>query len=194
MKQKIIFTLCTSLAFSMALVNNAEAIKLKDVLNAVSNNPHGQANIAGQALQQDPQAVNAAQAVQPGSLVELLMQRTGVNQAQAQGGAGALFQIAKNNMQADTFTQLEQSVPGLQGLLGAASPQPQSGGMAERMSSLAGSSGGTAGNLISVISAFQQQGMSPALIQQFIPVVIDYVKAHGNEALVNSLNAALIGH
>ncbi|MDP3521180.1 MAG: DUF2780 domain-containing protein [Hydrogenophaga sp.] len=194
MPQKSFLTLCASLAFSMALANNAEAANWKDVLNAVNSNVNGQTNNAGQALQQGQQAVNAAQAVQPGSLSELLMQRTGATAAQAQGGAGALFQIAKTKMSADSFTQLEQSVPGIQGMLGAAAPaQSQQGGLAGQLSSIAGASGGTAGTLISAASAFQQQGMSPAMVQQFIPVVIDYVKAHGNEALVNTLSAAFIG-
>ncbi|WP_036244229.1 DUF2780 domain-containing protein [Methylobacter tundripaludum] len=195
MQQKTILTLCASLAISVALVNNADAANWKDVLNAVNSNVNGQANNTGQALQQGQQAVNnAAQSVQPGSLAELLMQRTGVTGAQAQGGAGALFQIAKTKMSTDSFTQLEQSVPGMQGMLGAAAPAlSQQGGLAGQLSSIAGASGGTAGNLISVVSAFQQQGMSPAMVQQFIPVVIDYVKARGNDALVNTLSTALIG-
>ncbi len=193
MQQKTILTLCASLAISVALVNNADAANWKDVLNAVNSNVNGQANNTGPALQQGQQAVNAAQAVQPGSLAELLMQRTGATEAQAQGGAGALFQIAKTKMSADSFTQLEQSVPGMQGMLGAAPALSQPGGLAGQLSSIAGASGGTAGNLISVVSAFQQQGMSPTMVQQFIPVVIDYVKAHGNEALVNTLSAAFIG-
>ena len=194
MQQKIILSLSASLAFSMALVNDAGAAGWKDVLNAVNNDINGHANNTGQALQQSQQVVNAAQAVQAGRLTELLMQRTGVTAAQAQGGAGALFQIAKSKMQADSFAQLEQSVPGMQGMLGAAVPAlTQQGGLAGRLSSLAGASGGTAGSLISVVSAFQQQGMSPAMVQQFIPVVIEYVKARGNGALVDALNAALIG-
>jgi hypothetical protein len=195
MQQKTILTLCASLALSMALVNNANAVKLKDVLNAVNSNANGQADNAGKTPQQGQQPVNASQAIQSGSLTELLMQRTGVTQAQAQGGAGALFQIAKNKMKPDAFTQLEQAVPGMQGMLGAvpALSQP-SGGLAGRLSSIAGASGGTAGNLIAAVSAFQQQGMSPAMVQQFIPVVIDYIKTHGNDALVNTLSAALIGH
>lgn len=194
MQQKTILTFCASLAFSMASVSNVDAANWKDVLNAVNSNVNGQVNNTSQVLQQGQQAVNAAQAVQSGSLAELLIQRTGVTGAQAQGGAGALFQIAKRKMQADAFAQLEQSVPGMQGMLGAVPVLSRTGGLAGRLSSIAGTSGGTAGDLISVVSAFQQQGMSPAMVQQFIPVVIDYVKARGNEALVNSLSAALIGH
>jgi hypothetical protein len=190
MQQKIILTLCVSMAISMMLINTAEAIKLKDLLNEANNRVNGQTN----ALPQGQQAVSNDQALQSGSLTELLMQRTGVTQAQAQGGAGALFQVAKNKMQSDSFAQLEQSVPGMQGMLGAAPSLSQPSGIAGRLSSLTGASGGTAGSLISVVSAFQQQGMSPAMVQQFIPVVVDYVKAHGNSALVDTLSTALTGH
>ncbi len=116
-----------------------------------------------------------------------------MTQAQAQGGAGALFQIAKSKMHAGSFSQLEQSVPDMHGMLGTVPALSQQSGLAGQLSSLAGASGGTAGSLIAAASAFQQQGMSPAMIQKFIPVLVDYVKAHGNDALVNTLSAALIG-
>lgn len=193
MQAKTLLTLCASLAFSIASSGNAVAEDWKSLLNAVNSGVNAQPH-TNQVLQQGRQALDTAQTLQQaGNLTELLMQRTGVTQAQAAGGAGALFQIAKNKMQADAFAQLEQSVPGLQGMLGAVPALTQSGGLAGRLSALAGKPGGTAGDLISVVSAFQQQGMSPAMVQQFIPVVIEYVKAQGNEALVNSLSAALIG-
>lgn len=196
MQPKTILTLCASLAFSVTLTNTAAAANWKDVLNAVNNNVNGQANNAGQALQQGQQTINnTAQAVQANGLAELLMQRTGVTGAQALGGAGALFQVAKNKMQPDAFSQLEQSVPGMREMLGAAPVLSKPTGLAGRLSSIAEASGagGTAGNLISVVSAFQQQGMSPVMVQQFVPVVIEYVRANGNDALVNTLSAALIG-
>ncbi len=193
MQAKTLLTLCASLAFSMASSGNAVAEDWKSLLNAVNSGVNAQPH-TNQVLQQGRQALDTAQTLQQaGNLTELLMQRTGVTQAQAAGGAGALFQIAKNKMQADAFAQLEQSVPGLQGMLGAVPALTQSGGLAGRLSALAGKSGGTAGDLISVVSSFQQQGMSPAMVQQFIPVLIEYVKAQGNEALVNSLSAAFIG-
>ncbi|MCX7102624.1 MAG: DUF2780 domain-containing protein [Methylobacter sp.] len=184
-----IITFCMSMTVSLVSINNADAAGWQDLLNAVGNKTNSQANNPAPLTPPVQQLV-------AGSLPELLMQKTGVSGAQAQSGAGALFQIAKNKMSADSFTQLEQSVPGMQGMLGAATPAlAQPSGLAGTLSSLAGgASGGTAGSLLSVASAFQQQGMSPTMIQQFIPVVIDYVKAHGNDALVNSLSSALIGH
>jgi len=193
MQPKMFVTFCTSLAISMTLANSADAANWKDVLGAVNSSVNGPANHANQTLP-GQQAVNPTKAVQPGSLAELLMQRTGVTADQAQGGAGALFQVAKSKMQPDAFAQLEQAVPGMNEMLGAVPTQTQpSGGLAGRLSSIAGASGGTAGNLVAVVSAFQQQGMSPAMVQQFVPVVIDYVRAHGNEALLNTLSTTLIG-
>jgi len=193
MQPKMFVTFCTSLAISMTLANSADAANWKDVLGAVNSSVNGPANHANQTLP-GQQAVNPTKAVQPGSLAELLMQRTGVTADQAQGGAGALFQVAKSKMQPDAFAQLEQAVPGMNEMLGAVPTQTQpSGGLAGRLSSIAGASGGTAGNLVAVVSAFQQQGMSPAMVQQFVPVVIDYVRTHGNEALLNTLSTALIG-
>ncbi len=182
MYTKSILTLCATLAISATLINNADAANWKDMLNNVNGKPASQ------------QVASVAQPVQAGSLTELLMQRTGVNGAQAQGGAGALFQVAKHKMSAESFTQLEKSVPGIQSMLAAAPALSQQSGLAGRLSSIAGASGAKAGDILAVASAFQQQGMSPAMIQQFIPVVIDYIKTHGNDALVNSLSSALPGH
>lgn len=185
MRKKSMLTL---MAISLAAAGNAQAKNWKEVLNEVNNSVNGPANAA---LQQAP---TSGQPLQANSLTELLMQRTGVTQAQAQSGAGAFFQLAKNHMQASEFSQLEQAVPGMQGLLSAVPPltQPQ-GGLAGRLSSLAGDAGGTAGNLVALASAFKQQGMSPVMVQQFIPVVVEYVKTRGNDDLVDTLNAALIG-
>ena len=143
---------------------------------------------AGQILQQGSQIVGAAQAMQSVSLTDLLMQRVGVTQAQAQGGAGALFQVAKSQMQASAFSQLSQAVPGMNALLGAA--PALGGGMGSGLSSMMGGSGGS---MLGLASAFQQQGMSPSMIQQFIPVVLEYVKGTGGNGLASTLGSALIG-
>lgn len=141
-----------------------------------------------QILQQGSQIAGAAQAMQSVSLTDLLMQRVGVTQAQAQGGAGALFQVAKSQMQASAFSQLSQAVPGMGTLLGAA--PALGGGMGGGLSSMMG---GSTGSMLGLASAFQQQGMSPSMIQQFIPVVVEYVKGTGGNGLASTLSSALIG-
>lgn len=182
--------LAGSITLVTAISGNANAKSWKDVLNTVKEQASAQSlNSAANP--------HAPQELKSGSLTDLLMKRVGVTQAQAEGGAGALFQVAKGKMQTDSFSQLEQSVPGIQSMLGAAPTAIQTstlGGFAGELSSLTGSSGGTTtGNLLAVASAFQQQGMSPAMIQQFVPVIIEYVKSNSNGALASTLSSALLG-
>jgi hypothetical protein len=204
MKKISVPAVCSALVLLIAFTENVSA-GWKDVLDsankAIAPSPAtGQANPmlgnVGQILQNSQQTTGNGGLSQSGSLTDLLMKKTGVSQVQAAGGAGALLQLAKSKMQSDTFSKLEQSVPGVQGLLGAvpAVQQPSAlGGLAGRLSSMTGGAGGTAGSLVSLVSAFQQQGMSPQMIQQFIPVVVDYVKNSGGSALAGSLSAALTG-
>jgi len=184
--------LAGSITLITAISGNANAKSWKDVLNTVKE----QASTQSLNSAVTPQVTNATQELKSGSLTDLLIKRVGVTQAQAEGGAGALFQAAKGKMQADSFSQLEQSVPGIQSMLGAAPTASQTstlGGFAGELSSLTGSSGGTTNNLLAVASAFQQQGMSPVMIQQFVPVIIEYVKSNSNGALASTLSSALLG-
>lgn len=134
------------------------------------------------ALQQDKQILqggDAATTVAPAAdsstgLTEVLMQQLGVTQQQAQGGAGALFQLAKSRMTGSDFTALSHSVPDMQSLLGAA---PAAGTLG---------SGGMAGT-------FLQLGLTPDMVQKFIPTIVQYVEGTGGSALATALRSALMG-
>ena len=127
----------------------------------------------------------AVQATQAVGLTDLLVRQLGVSSGQAQSGAGILFQLAKSQMQQAAFSQLSQVVPGMGGLLAAA---PALGGMGG-LSSL----GGNAGGALGVASAFQQSGLSPSMIQQFIPIIMQYVTNSGGSGVANSLGSAFLG-
>lgn len=144
----------------------------------------------GQVLSQGAPVLGGAQVAQSVGLPDLLSQRLGVSPVQAQSGAGALFQLAKNQMQANAFSKLSQAVPGMGGMLSAA-PALQQSSQLGGLSSLLG--GGSAGNMLGLASAFQQSGMSPNMIQQFIPVIIEYVKGTGGNGLAGSLGSAFLG-
>jgi Protein of unknown function VcgC/VcgE (DUF2780) len=170
------------------------AIALLTGCAAQQSTPPTQPDLMGsdQALQQGAQMLGGVQSQPPQTvgLTDLLTQRLGISQTQAQSGAGALFQMAKSQMQANAFAKLSQAVPGMGGLLSAAPALQQPSGLG-RLSALAG--GGSAGNMLGLASAFQQSGMSPSMIQQFIPVIIDYVKGTGGNGLAGSLGSAFLG-
>ncbi len=195
MKHKIIL-LTASLGLVAILPNHANAENWKDALNSVKEKSKGKSlNSLTQKLPANAQAANAIQDIKSGSLTELLVNKVGVTQAQAEGGAGALFQAAKTKMKPESFAELEQSVPGIQSMLAKVPVQPANlGALAGGLSSLKGITGNSSGELLAAAYAFKQQGMSPSMIQQFIPVVVEYVKNNSNGILANTLSSALIGH
>jgi hypothetical protein len=185
-----LLNVCCSLGIALALADNVYAFGLSDVTGAVETLEAGQAATA---------PVTSASAATGNSLTGLLMQQLGVTQPQAEGGAGALFQLAKSNMQGAAFSELSNSVPGMQGLLAAAPVANSSvagvsaGGLLGNLESLAGNSGGAVGNLVGLASSFQQLGLSPSMVQKFVPVVLQYVQGNGGSAVSSLLQSALVG-
>jgi len=53
-------------------------------------------------------------------LVKLLSNDLGVTENQATGGAGSIFNVAKQNMGADDFTKVAKAVPGIDKMMAAA--------------------------------------------------------------------------
>ncbi|MXS84146.1 DUF2780 domain-containing protein [Nitrosomonas oligotropha] len=186
MKRIKLLTGYSLLGAAVFLVTNSYAADLNDLTGAAG------------ILQQGTQAGQAATAVVPSSstgLTGLLMQQLGVTQPQAEGGSGALFQLAKSKMSTGDFTALGNSVPNMQGLLAAApvANAVGSGSMTGNLTSMAGNLGGADGNLVGLASSFQQLGLAPDMVQKFIPIVMQYVQGNGGGAVAGALQSALMG-
>ena len=119
-----------------------------------------------------------------GSLVDTL----GVSEEQATGGSGAVFKEAKNNMSPGDYSQLLKAVPGIDSLISAA---PQASGLAGKASSLLGSSGGSATGMTALADSFSKLGLSPDMVNQFVPVILDYVQSEGGQQAMTLLKSAL---
>jgi len=117
-----------------------------------------------------------------GSLVDTL----GVSKEQATGGAGAVFKEAKNNMSSGDYSQLLNAVPGIDSLISAA---PQAGGLAGKASSLLG---GSAGSMTGLADSFSKLGLSPDMVNQFVPVILDFVQSEGGQQTMTLLKNALM--
>ena len=165
----------------------AIALDLGDLAGAAGTLKKG-----SQALQTG-QALAGAGTGQTGvGLTGLLVKQLGISPTQASGGSGAIFQYAKSKMDSAAFNKLSQSVPGMQGIL-AAAPAAKSTGTIGALSSLAGNSGGNAGNLLGLVGSFQQLGLSPDMVQKFVPIVVQYVQGTGGGAVSSMLESALMG-
>ena len=128
-------------------------------------------------------------------LIGLLTQGLGVNENQAKGGAGLIFQLAKQQLGDSDFTQVANVVPGIDGLLGSV-PKEGSGVMGA-IGGLAGALGGGGGSigklagLASLAGGFGQLGLKPDMIAQFVPIILSFAENQGGEGIKKILEGVL---
>lgn len=128
-------------------------------------------------------------------LVKLLMQQLGVDQKQAQGGLGLIFDLVKDKLGSAEFQQLSQAIPGIDELIQNA-PQAGKGGggllgaVGSLVSSLTGGKGGL-GDLAELVGGFSKLGLDPKMISQFVSVVMKFVEEQGGAGVKDLLNKVL---
>ena len=125
---------------------------------------------------------------QSSDLVGMLTSQLGVSEQQAAGGAGSLFDFAKGQMGSADFDVVSSALPEVGGLMGAA-PEGSSG-VLESGSSLLGESSGGLGDLTGVAGSFSDLGMSPDMVNEFVPVILEYTQSAGSEQAVQLLKGA----
>ena len=142
-------------------------------------------------------ALGDAVAVEPsaGGLSETLVNKLGISSAQAEGGAGAIFKAAQSQLDAGQFAKLSAAVPEMDSLLSAAPKQSSStANLINGASSMLGDSASRYGNLAGLASSFKDLNLSPDMVDQFVPVVVDYVKKNGGDMTGDILQSALYGN
>jgi hypothetical protein len=124
-------------------------------------------------------------------IVQLLTQQLGITQEQAKGGAGLLFQQAKEKLGADDFGQVADAVPGMNEILGAA-PEPEgaAGALGGLMSKF-GADANQLGSLAGLAAGFKSLGLDAGMIGKFVPVILSYVKSKGGDTVKDLLDGVL---
>jgi len=125
-------------------------------------------------------------------LVDLLSSQLGVSKHQAEGGAGSIFQLAKQNLSVEDFSSIAKAVPGIDQMIGAAPKIEKSSGTLGGISSMMGSSSNKLGGLSGLTSSFEKLGLSGDMVNKFTPIILDYVKNKGGEHAMNLLKGALL--
>lgn len=151
---------------------------LNDAANAISGMKGGDA------------AATAEPTPQTADLLSTLTQLN-ITPQQAIGGAGAMLGLAKNQLSSTDYSELAQSVPGINMLSG--------GGELGALAGLLGSSGKAAGldNALGNVkdtndlnNAFSALGMDSGMIGQFAPVLLQYFGQQGvGGTLLSSLGS-----
>ena len=131
-------------------------------------------------------------------LIPKLSRELGISDEQAEGGTGALLQLAQASLSQGEFSQLGSAMPGMETLLAAAPALTGKGGnMGSGLSGVMSAVGASASNLSGVAKVteqFEALGLSPAIISQFAQLIVSYFKGgEGNTAalLQKGLNSAL---
>jgi hypothetical protein len=160
------------------------AVSLGDVVAAA-------AATGGEGATAQTPGVTAAESA---ALLQQLGGELQITPEQALGGAAALFGLARNNLPAEQFAQLDQAVPGVgvltdpntQGLLSSL------GGLLGQQAGGAEGPGGAAGvlagqpmnSMTDVSQAFGSLGMDNGLIARFAPLILSFL---GQQGLAESL-------
>jgi hypothetical protein len=123
-------------------------------------------------------------------LVDLLSSQLGVSKGQAEGGAGSIFQLAKQNLSVEDFSSIAKAVPGIDQMMGAAPKVEGNSSKLGGISSMMGNSklAGMAG----LTSSFEKLGLNGDMVGKFTPIILDYVKNKGGEHAMNLLKGVLM--
>jgi hypothetical protein len=124
-------------------------------------------------------------------LIQLLTQNLGVDEGQAQGGAGLIFKLAQEKLASGEFSQLANVVPGVQDLIGQA-PETETG-MAGALGDLVGAMSGNSqlADLASLAGGFGKLGLSPNMVSEFIPIIMSFVQNQGGDGIQGLLAQVL---
>lgn len=128
-----------------------------------------------------------------GGLMDMLTSQLGVTSEQAIGGAGAIFAAAQGNMPENDFSQLSKAIPDMGSMLSAAPDLGGSSGLLSTATSMLGGGDDDKGGLTSMVGpAFQALGMDGGMVEQFLPIILNYVNSEGGSQLMGMLQKALL--
>jgi uncharacterized protein VcgC/VcgE DUF2780 len=123
-------------------------------------------------------------------LIKRLMKELGVDKTQARGGLVALLRAGQQNMKPVDFKAFVADVPGAEKLLQSAPPPSPLSSIAGGLGSLLGKRS-SAGRWAGLAASFTELGVDLTTAKKFGPIVIDYVRTHGGEDLVDKMKIAL---
>lgn len=122
-------------------------------------------------------------------LLNQLTQNLSITPDQAKGGAGLLFQLAKNKLGGDDFGKVAGAVPGIEDMIKAV-PSDGPGVMVGDVASSLGVGGGLQ-DLAGLAGGFSKLGLSPDLVQKFVPIVLSFAQSKGGDVVKNLLAGVL---
>lgn len=112
-------------------------------------------------------------------LINVLTQKLGISDSQAEGGTGLLLDLAKKQLSGGDFSKLTNFIPNADSLMKSAPEDSGLGGMLGGLGGMLGGKVGDVGNLASLASGFSKLDMDADMLKKFFPVVVGYLKDQG---------------
>lgn len=120
-------------------------------------------------------------------LVGQLTKGLSITPQQANGGAGLLFAIAKSRLSPEDFDKLAAAVPGMDGFLKAAPSMSDDKDLTDLTSSLPEDWG----SVVTAAMGFQKLGLSPAMIEKFLPILLSFIEGKGGKDIAGILSKVM---
>ena len=124
------------------------------------------------------------------TLIKKLTKDLGVSKEQARGGLVALLRTGQQNLSRADFAEFLTDMPGAEKLLKSAPPPSALSSLAGGLGSLLGGRS-SAGRWAGLAATFTELGVDLDTARKFGPIVIDFMKEHGGENLVDKVRTAL---
>jgi hypothetical protein len=123
-------------------------------------------------------------------LISTLVSKLGITETQAEGGVGALFNNAKENLSTEDFNKAAEAVPGVDKYMAEAPSTDSGGGTGGLLKSGLSSLGGSAskiGGMAGLTDAFSKLGMNSETMTKFVPIVVDYMDSEAGSSVAGLL-------
>jgi hypothetical protein len=124
-------------------------------------------------------------------LINELTGKLGVNRKQAQGGLIAILRAGQQHLSARDFAEFVRDVPGADKLLRNAPPASTLSSLAGGLGALLGGRSSTAGRWAGLAASFAELGVDLDTAKKFGPIVMEHVRQHGGDELLDKLKDAL---
>jgi hypothetical protein len=125
-------------------------------------------------------------------LIDSLSSQLGVSKEKATGGAGSIFQMAKQNLGGEDFSSIAKAVPGIDTMMEAAPKADKKTSTLGGISSMMGGSSNKLQGMAGLTGSFKQLGMAGDMVGKFTPIILDYVRGNGGEKAMNLLKGSLL--
>ena len=124
-------------------------------------------------------------------LIRKLTKNLGVSRDQARGGVVAPRRAGEQNLSPKDFKAFVTDVPGADKLLRNAPPPSALSSLAGGIGSLFGGRKSATGRWAGLAASFAELGVDIDTAKKFGPIVIEHVRQHGGEDLVDKIREAL---